>query len=54
MPIADVAPLSDAIAAALHEVYLIQGVFALILLVTALSIPAGLSPLRPATKPAAG
>jgi EmrB/QacA subfamily drug resistance transporter len=48
LPVAEIAPLSEAIAAALHEVYLIQGVFALILLLTALALPAGLSPLHPA------
>lgn len=54
LPVGDIAPLSAAIAAALHDVYLIQGAFALVLLVAALCLPAGLSPLRPATKPAAG
>jgi EmrB/QacA subfamily drug resistance transporter len=51
--------LSDAIAAAIHNVYLIAGVLTIVLLGLALRIPAGLSPVRQplpseASRPIAG
>jgi MFS family permease len=44
LPVAELAPLTTAISAALTEVYILQTLFALISLLTAFSLPAGLSP----------
>jgi EmrB/QacA subfamily drug resistance transporter len=48
LPVAELAPLTTAIGAALNEVYVLQALFSLIALLTALTLPAGLSPLHPA------
>jgi len=48
LPAAELAPLTTAIGAALNEVYVLQALFSLIALLTALALPAGLSPLHPA------
>jgi EmrB/QacA subfamily drug resistance transporter len=48
LPPSVVGPLVDAIADALHHVYLIQGIAAGMMILTALTLPAGLSPLRKA------
>jgi hypothetical protein len=45
---AEIARLTDAVAASLHEVYWIATLTAVITLVIAASFPARLSPLRPA------
>lgn len=45
---AEVARLSDAIASSIHNVYLVAGVLAVVLLIVGLRIPAGLSPVRQA------
>ncbi len=52
---AEVARLSDAIAASMHNVYLIAGLLTVILLVLAFFMPAGLSPIRqPTAEPRGG
>ena len=48
LPEAAVAPLVSAMAAALHNVYVIQGLAVLIMLATGFCLPAGLSPLKKA------
>jgi EmrB/QacA subfamily drug resistance transporter len=48
LPAAESGPVTLAIAAALHDVYLIVGVLALLALAASLYLPAGLSPTRPA------
>ena len=48
LPEATVAPLVSAMAAALHNVYVIQGLVVLVLLATAFCLPAGLNPLKTA------
>jgi EmrB/QacA subfamily drug resistance transporter len=45
---AEIARVSDAIAAGLHNVYIVAGVFAIVSLVLAWALPAQLSPTRPA------
>ncbi len=44
IPAAELAPIMTAFAAALHRVYLINGVLALIIMVMAFGMPAGLTP----------
>jgi len=51
---AEIARLSDAIGAGLHNVYVVAGVVAVISLALALALPARLSPTRPAANPRAG
>jgi EmrB/QacA subfamily drug resistance transporter len=51
---AEIARLSDAIGAGLHNVYLIAGLVAVVSLVLALALPAQLSPTRPAANARAG
>lgn len=46
LPQAAVAPLVSAMAAALHNVYVIQGLATVLMLATAICLPAGLSPLK--------
>jgi EmrB/QacA subfamily drug resistance transporter len=46
--------LSDAIAAGLHDVYIVAGAIAIVCLVLALALPARLSPTRPAATAHAG
>lgn len=46
LPVSAVAALISAVAGALHNVYVIEGVATLIVLATALCLPAGLSPVR--------
>lgn len=48
MGAAEISRLTDAVAAALHEVYLVATVTAALTFIVALSFPAKLSPLRPA------
>jgi hypothetical protein len=43
----EIARLSDAIGAGLHNVYLVAGMLAVVSLVLALALPARLSPTRP-------
>jgi hypothetical protein len=50
---AELAPLMQAVAAGLHEVYLIVFVLILVILTMSLSLPAGLSPIRGAYPKAA-
>ena len=45
---ATVARLTDAFAAAMHDAYLVMGLFALVILGFSWCIPARLSPIRPA------
>jgi MFS family permease len=45
---AEIARLSDAIAAGLHNVYIVSGGVAIVCLLLALTLPARLSPVRPA------
>lgn len=47
----EIAPLTAAIGRGLHNVYLITGVLTLVVLATALALPAGLSPLRGSRRP---
>jgi EmrB/QacA subfamily drug resistance transporter len=51
---AEIARLSDAIGAGLHNVYIVAGLVAVISLVLALALPAQLSPTRPAASARAG
>lgn len=51
LPETAVAPLVSAMGAALHNVYLIQGLATVIMLATAFCLPAGLSPLKKAHEP---
>lgn len=44
----EIARLSEAIAAGLHNVYLVAGLLAIVSLALALALPARLSPIRPA------
>jgi MFS family permease len=46
--------VSDAVAAGLHNVYVVAGAVAVVCFALALALPARLSPTRPATKPRAG
>ncbi len=46
----EIARLTDAVAASLHEVYLVATLIAVLTFLVALSFPARLSPLRPATQ----
>ncbi len=50
--VADVARLTEAVAASLHQVYLIATVIAALTLVVALRFPARLSPRQPAVRAA--
>jgi EmrB/QacA subfamily drug resistance transporter len=49
-----IARVSDAVAAGLHNVYILAGAFAVVCLLLALALPVRLSPTRPAVKPRAG
>jgi len=51
---AEIARLSDAIGAGLHNVYLVAGLVAVVSLVLALALPAQLSPTRPTANARAG
>jgi len=46
----DVAPVMTAVAGAIHNVYLCAGVLVLVVLAAGLSLPKGLSPVRPADR----
>lgn len=50
LPAHQIAPLMAAVAAALHNVYLVSGLLALIGFATTLVLPRGLSPVRPARR----
>ena len=50
----EIARLSDAIGAGLHNVYIVAGLVAVVCLALALALPARLSPTRPATRERSG
>jgi len=50
----EIARLSDAIGAGLHNVYIVAGLVAVVCLALALALPARLSPTRPATRVRSG